>query len=184
MYKKVQTEEDTILNNSAYSILYSVCDENGEPMFTEADLPQIAQIDAGTVGELMDAIKKVNRFDEDEAELEKKLITDEKRRFLFKLAGHLGKTVGELEATMSASELSEWLAYDRLDPIGGYRGDIQAATIAASMGGGKLSDYLIIDPNPMTDEQRQEYEYYQRLAELEDEQSLLIERFNHLEDAQ
>lgn len=71
LYKKVQTEEDTILNNSAYSILYSVCDENGESMFTEADLPQIAQIDAGTVGELMDAIKKVNRFDEDEAELEK-----------------------------------------------------------------------------------------------------------------
>ncbi|WP_264765426.1 DUF4035 domain-containing protein [Moraxella catarrhalis] len=100
------------------------------------------------------------------------------------MAGHLGKTVGELEATMSASELSEWLAYDRLDPIGGYRGDIQAATIAASMGGGKLSDYMIIDPNPMTDEMREEYEYYQRLAELEDEQSLLIERFNHLEDVQ
>ena len=73
---------------------------------------------------------------------------------MFKLAGHLGETVGELEATMSASELSEWLAYDRLDPIGGYRGDIQSAVIACAMAGGKPSDYLIIDPNPMTDEQK------------------------------
>lgn len=93
-------------------------------------------------------------------------------------------TVAELASKMSYVEFLEWQAFHDIDPIGGYRGDIQAAMIAASMGGGKLSDYMIIDPNPMTDEQRQEYEYYQRLAELEDEQSLLIERFNHLEDAQ
>lgn len=85
---------------------------------------------------------------------------------------------------MTAHEFAQWRAYDRLDPIGGYRGDIQSAVIACAMAGGKPSDYLIIDPNPMTDEMREEYEYYQRLAELEDEQSLLIERFNHLEDVQ
>lgn len=68
---------------------------------------------------------------------------------------------------MSASELSEWLAYDRLDPIGGYRGDIQSAVIACAMAGGKPSDYLIIDPNPMTDEEREAYELEQRKAELQ-----------------
>ncbi|WP_081278230.1 phage tail assembly protein T [Moraxella catarrhalis] len=86
---------------------------------------------------------------------------------MFKLAGHLGKTVGELERTMTAHEFAQWRAYDRLDPIGGYRGDIQAAMIAASMAGGKLSDYLIIDPNPMTDEEREAYELEQRKAELQ-----------------
>ena len=92
----------------------------------------------------------------------------------------MGKTVGELEATMSASELSEWLAYDRLDPIGGYRGDIQAATIAASMGGGKLSDYMIIDPNPMTDEQRQEYEQRREAQKARIQVAEMIAMFNSM----
>ena len=86
---------------------------------------------------------------------------------MFKLAGHLGKTVGELEQTMSASEFAEWQAYDRLDPIGAYRGDFQSAVIARAMAGGKLSDYIIIDPNPMTDEDREAYKTAQRMAELQ-----------------
>jgi hypothetical protein len=39
------------------------------------------------------------------------------RRFLFKLAGHLGRTVADLERGLSSSELSEWIAYDQLDRI-------------------------------------------------------------------
>ncbi|AKI28268.1 phage tail assembly protein T [Moraxella catarrhalis] len=99
---------------------------------------------------------------------------------MFKLAGHLGKTVGELEATMSASELSEWLAYDRLDPIGGYRGDIQSAVIACAMAGGKPSDYLIIDPNPMTDEEREAYELEQQKAELQAQMERTLAMFSTL----
>ncbi|UZA25230.1 DUF4035 domain-containing protein [Moraxella bovis] len=86
---------------------------------------------------------------------------------MFKLAGHLGKTVGELERTMTAREFAEWQAYDRLDPIGGYRGDIQSAVIACAMAGGKPSDYIVIDPNPMTDDEREAYELEQRKAELQ-----------------
>lgn len=35
------------------------------------------------------------------------------RRFLFRLAGHLGMTVGEIENRMDSRELSEWMAYAR-----------------------------------------------------------------------
>lgn len=57
--------------------------------------------------------------------------------------------------TLSAKEFAEWQAYDRLDPIGAYRGDIQSAIIASATAGGKVSDYIVIDPNPMTDAQKQ-----------------------------
>lgn len=83
---------------------------------------------------------------------------------------------------MTASEFAEWQAFDVLDPIGGYRGDVQAAIVASSMGGGKLSDYLLIDPNPMTDEMREEYEYYERLRQLEQEQTALIDKFNRMQN--
>ena len=86
---------------------------------------------------------------------------------MFKLAGHLGKTVGELERTLTAREFAEWQASDRLDPIGGYRGDIQSAVIACAMAGGKPSDYIIIDPSPMTDDERQAFEMERRKAELQ-----------------
>ena len=88
---------------------------------------------------------------------------------MFKLAGHLGKTVAELSATLSIDELKEWRAFDRVDPIGGYRGDLQAALIAYVQAGGKdskLSDYLVVDPNPMTNEQRIEHERQQHIVEL------------------
>ena len=68
---------------------------------------------------------------------------------------------------MTAYEFAEWRAYDRLDPIGAYRGDLQSAVVAASMSGGKLSDYIIIDPVPMTEEDREVYELEQRKAELQ-----------------
>lgn len=35
------------------------------------------------------------------------------RRFLFALAGHLHKTVRELEETMDCRELAEWICYAR-----------------------------------------------------------------------
>jgi hypothetical protein len=35
------------------------------------------------------------------------------RRFLFRLAGHLGMTVRELSRRMDSQELSEWVAFTR-----------------------------------------------------------------------
>ena len=48
----------------------------------------------------------------------KKLIERPERRFLFKLALALGKTVGELEQLLSDRELEEWLTYhSRIQPL-------------------------------------------------------------------
>ena len=38
------------------------------------------------------------------------------RRFLFLLAARLGKTVGELESTMTAAEFGEWFAIWKWQP--------------------------------------------------------------------
>lgn len=94
---------------------------------------------------------------------------------MFRLAGHLGRTVGELDASLSYDEFMEWQAYDRLDPIGGYRADLQTAHLLyayyRSMGGGDdsvgIGDFLPIDPNPMTDEQRERLADERHKAELD-----------------
>lgn len=80
---------------------------------------------------------------------------------MFKLAGHLGWSVRQIETQMTAKELDEWIAYDRLDPIGGYRADLQTAHLLyAKFGseGKRVADFLPIDPNPMTDEEREHQE--------------------------
>lgn len=69
--------------------------------------------------------------------------------------------------TLSAKEFAEWQAYDRLDPIGAYRGDIQSAIIASATAGGKVSDYIVIDPNPMTDAQKHAAEQKAQKAQLQ-----------------
>ena len=48
------------------------------------------------------------------------------------LALRLGRTLHELRQTLTASELKLWIAYDRLSPIGDWRGDVQAAQISAA----------------------------------------------------
>ncbi|HDT5773553.1 TPA: DUF4035 domain-containing protein [Morganella morganii subsp. morganii] len=62
--------------------------------------------------------------------------------FLMTLALRMGRTVDELTRTMSAGELTMWIAFDRLSPIGDIRSDIQTAHIVSSLygaQGGKLS---------------------------------------------
>ena len=83
---------------------------------------------------------------------------------MFKLAGHLGKTVAELSATLSITEFNEWIAFDRVDPIGGYRGDLQAAIVARAMAGGEIKDHILVDPFPMTEEQKEQQEKARREA--------------------
>jgi hypothetical protein len=58
-------------------------------------------------------------------------------------------TVSELERTMPATELTEWIQFYGVEPFGEYRDDFRAAivafTVARSMGGGKsakLSDFM------------------------------------------
>ncbi len=48
------------------------------------------------------------------------------------LALRLGRTLNELRQTITASELKMWIAFDRVSPIGDWRGDAQAAQISAA----------------------------------------------------
>lgn len=48
------------------------------------------------------------------------------------LALRLGRTLHELRHTITASELKMWIAFDRVSPIGDWRGDAQAAQIAVA----------------------------------------------------
>ncbi|WP_413496354.1 DUF4035 domain-containing protein [Morganella psychrotolerans] len=64
------------------------------------------------------------------------------------LALRMGRTVDELTRSMSTSELTMWMAFDRISPIGDIRGDIQTAHIVSSLyesQGGKmnLSDAML-----------------------------------------
>ena len=54
------------------------------------------------------------------------------RRFVFTLALALGKTVAQLLSEISSRELTEWVAFNNISPIGEERGDArQAFTTAA-----------------------------------------------------
>ena len=53
------------------------------------------------------------------------------RKFLFRLALALGRTVRELEHSLSSQELTEWIVFDSINPIGEIRGDIRNACLMA-----------------------------------------------------
>ena len=76
------------------------------------------------------------------------------RRFIFRLAGHLGMTVRELETRMDSRELSEWIAFDRYSaPIGfhwlqtGYV--VSAALAPHSKRTPKPTDFVPVVKPPM-----------------------------------
>lgn len=50
---------------------------------------------------------------------------------MFRLALALGMTVEELGERMSGRELSEWVAFDRISPIGDERADLRAGIVAS-----------------------------------------------------
>lgn len=54
------------------------------------------------------------------------------RQFYFRLAGHLGYTVGELLRRISSREITEWMVYERITgPLGGRRSDVQMSVLAS-----------------------------------------------------
>lgn len=55
------------------------------------------------------------------------------RMFAFRLAAQIGCTVRELLLRLDSRELTEWMAFDALEPIGGRRGDRNAAIVAATV---------------------------------------------------
>lgn len=51
--------------------------------------------------------------------------------FYFMLALRLGMTVEELLCRVSSAELTEWLAFNKREPIGDWRHDVVAAQVCA-----------------------------------------------------
>lgn len=64
---------------------------------------------------------------------------------MFRLAGHLGKTVAELGDTMTVEEFFQWIAFDQLSPIGGERFDV-LFTLLRGMWAGKGATYAKLAP--------------------------------------
>lgn len=92
-------------------------------------------------------------------------------------------TVSQLSSEMTSQELTEWMAYDRFDPIGGHRQDLQTAHLLYAKLGGEdknISDFLPVDPNPMTDEQRAEVERVKKIEELEVQTAQMIAMFDSM----
>lgn len=95
-------------------------------------------------------------------------------------------TVGQLSAQLSEEELIEWIAYDELDPIGSYRSDVQTALLAYIQSGSEnatLDDFILFDPNPMTDEQRGEQERQAHEAKLKEQTEAMKEYFAYLQNS-
>lgn len=75
------------------------------------------------------------------------------RRFLFRLALALGRTVAEVER-MPAREVDEWQRYYALEPFGAWRDNAHAGLIAAQLANVHrkksarpvtFRDYLLVD---------------------------------------
>ena len=86
-------------------------------------------------------------------------------------------SVAQIEQ-LSASELAEWRAYDQLDPIGGYRQDLQTAFMAYLAYGDKtkhsVNDFLVIDPEPMSREQKAQADIEKQKLKLERQTAKLV----------
>lgn len=77
------------------------------------------------------------------------------RRFLFKLAPHLGMTVSKLEREIPYRELTEWMAEYRRDPWGSWRDNMHAAMTASLIANAfrgsdtrpfTCEDFMLTDP--------------------------------------
>lgn len=73
------------------------------------------------------------------------------------LALRLGRTLHEIRETLTASELKMWIAYDRISPIGDWRGDVQSAQVSAAVinaqGGKATINEMLLQWNKQEEEE-------------------------------
>jgi hypothetical protein len=85
--------------------------------------------------------------------------------FLHRLALGLGKTIGEIEATMGSAELSDWMDYYQIEPFGAWRDNFHSAQISAliyNVNRGKqkpvkTADFMFVDAETAQDTKDQEF---------------------------
>ena len=68
---------------------------------------------------------------------------DSKRKFKFKLAGHLGMTVKELEQRMTYKELNEWIEYAKDEPLIADRLEMMLAQVVSTASGKPAFEHLV-----------------------------------------
>lgn len=99
---------------------------------------------------------------------------------IFRLALAMGMPVRDLLGRISGRELAEWIAFDLVEPIGGLRGDYQAAVVAATvtngLRGGKGKRLGLDDFLPFGDARRAVQEEAAPGAEVEDEVEAVVEQ--------
>jgi len=84
------------------------------------------------------------------------------RRFIFRLALALGRSVQDLSDNLTSAELSEWMAFDLIEPIGGRRGDVHAGIVASTVANAlsgknrrfKVEDFIVFPPKSRTAQSR------------------------------
>ena len=69
----------------------------------------------------------------------------------FRLALELGRTVAELQRSMSAAEFGEWLAFYSIEPFGQIRDELRTGRVCASLyavngDARRMSDFMF-DPD-------------------------------------
>lgn len=83
-------------------------------------------------------------------------------QFRFRLAAHLGKTVAELNETLSYEELVHWQMFDRhIEPVGvPWRQTAFVCAAVRNSNGGKhggvpyqIADFIPVAPKPQTTEE-------------------------------
>lgn len=110
----------------AWVFAHSAADELGQREFSDADIPALRLKPYVLLERVYRASLEHNCI-LSEADLDarkQRLVDDYELRFWFLLAGHLKKTVGELQAAMSWDEFCYWFAYHQKHPIGDDLADI------------------------------------------------------------
>jgi len=85
------------------------------------------------------------------------------RRILFALAGHLGRTVSELEEELSSAELTEWIALLSIEPWGPYRDDYLSSVTAWASLSPWSKEIKLADLIPKWGQQEQELPIEQQI---------------------
>ena len=82
----------------------------------------------------------------------------------------LGRTVNELETSLSSSEFAEWMAYYTIEPFGQWRDNLHAAQITAMLyninrGNGSalgVDDFMYLDD--VAAQEKQDREFISRMT--------------------
>ena len=102
--------------------------------FSEEDEQYLhEEADAAMVDKLSEAILKLSGMVPGATEEAEKLRERPELKFKFRLALALGRTVAELEETISSDELTQWIAFYNMEPFGSERDNIHAGIIASTL---------------------------------------------------